>query len=121
MYSKGEMTYAEAGKLLVGDKVIAYQVAGDGSGYKEEVIDIDDMRVDNGYLVYSGGRLKEPYRPGETYASLKARLVKRRYSNDDQIAVMLNDDEEAMEKMQEWREWCARLAHKILSMYIEEE
>ena len=34
---------------------------------------------------------------------------------------MLNDDTEAMEKMQEWRAWSARLAHKILSMQREEE
>ena len=121
MYSKGDMTYADAGKLLVGDNVIAYQVPGDGSGFTEEVINIDDMRVEDGYLVYSGGRLREPYRPHETYASLKTRLVKRRYSNDDQIAIMLNDDAEAMEKMQEWRAWSARLAHKILSMQREEE
>ena len=47
MYSKGEMTYADAGKLLVGDNVIAYQVPGDGSGFTEEVINIDDMRVED--------------------------------------------------------------------------
>ena len=63
MYSKGEMTYADAGKLLVGDNVIAYQVPGDGSGFTEEVINIDDMRVEDGYLVYSGGSLTVRTRP----------------------------------------------------------
>lgn len=49
---------------------------------------------------------------GETYAYIKTFIIKLRYSNDDQIAIILNNDEAKMAKMQEWREYASYIAKK---------
>lgn len=49
---------------------------------------------------------------GMTYAAIKTFIIKLHYSNDDQIAIMLNNDEEKMIKMQEWREYASLTAKK---------
>ena len=52
-------------------------------------------------------------------------MIKLRYSNDDQLALMLNkdnseEDTELYDKMQEWREWSGRFAKEVMAK-IEEE
>lgn len=53
-----------------------------------------------------------------TYAYIKTAVIKIRYSNDDQIALMLNYQvnpegyEEAYNAMQEWRDYAALIANK---------
>ena len=79
------------------------------------------MKVENGFIRYSNGRIIERYNPKETYESLKAKIVKTQFSNDDQIAIILNKDSspenaELYNKMQEWREWAGILANKIASL-----
>ena len=54
-----------------------------------------------------------------SYGDLKSMLIKIRYSNDDQIAIVINrDDSEEdnlkFQQMQEWRSWCASLAKEII-------
>ena len=84
-------------------------------------IRLDDMKVEGQFLVYSDGMIRELYDPSATYEQLKAKYVKRLFSNDDQIAIMLNKDKSAadaelFDKMQEWRDWCGVLAKKVISM-----
>lgn len=56
---------------------------------------------------------------GYNYADVKSTVVKRHYSYDDQIALMLNYAErpeeyrEAYQKMQEWRDVAARIAKRL--------
>lgn len=45
-----------------------------------------------------------------SYAAIKTLIIKLHYSNDDQIAIMLNNDEKKMREMQEWREFASRVA-----------
>ena len=47
-----------------------------------------------------------------TYAAIKTFIIKLHYSNDDQIAIMLNNDEDKMREMQEWREFASLTAKK---------
>lgn len=49
---------------------------------------------------------------GMTYAAIKTMIIKLHYSNDDQIAIMLNNNEEKMMKMQEWREYASLTAKR---------
>jgi hypothetical protein len=49
---------------------------------------------------------------GQNYAAIKTFIIKLHYSNDDQIAIMLNGDEEKMKEMQEWREYASYIARK---------
>ena len=79
------------------------------------------MRIEGRFLVYSNGMIMELYDADATYEQLKAKYVKVHYSNDDQIAIMLNhgrseEDALAFVKMQEWREWCGVLAKKVISL-----
>ena len=112
---------ADAGKILIGQSKIGYVFQGELSEFSEEDIIIDDMRIEGKFLIYSNGRIRELYDPSAPYEELKAKYVKRHYSNDDQIAIMLNhgrseDDNMAFNKMQEWREWSGTLAKKVLTM-----
>lgn len=47
-----------------------------------------------------------------SYTAIKTFIIKLHYSNDDQIAIMLNNDEAKMKEMQEWREYASEVAKK---------
>ena len=122
MYKIRNRVYAESGKILKGSSQIGYSLNGELSDFTEIDITLDDMRIENGrYLVYSNGLIIERYDPNLTYEQLKSKIVKRLFSNDDQIAIMLNKDESENDlmiynKMQEYRNWASVLAKKILSL-----
>ena len=48
----------------------------------------------------------------KSYAYIKTFIIKLHYSNDDQLAIILNDDEVAYNKMQSWREYATKIAKK---------
>jgi hypothetical protein len=121
MYKVRNKVYAEAGSILIGKNKIGYSFLGEVSDFSEKAIRLDDMKVDGQFLVYSDGLIRELYDPNATYEQLKAKYVKRLFSNDDQIAIMLNKDKSAadaelFDKMQEWRDWCGVLAKKVASL-----
>lgn len=121
MYKVRNKVHAEAGSLLVGKNRIGYVFLGELNEFSEEAISLDDMKVEGNFLTYSRGRIRELYDPSATYEQLKAKYVKRLFSNDDQIAIMLNKDKSAadaelFDKMQEWRDWCGVLAKKVASL-----
>ena len=67
------------------------------------------------YNFYVGGRATT------ALETLIKTFNKKIYSNDDQIAIMLNrgrseQDNMAFEKMQEWRDWAGSLAKKIITL-----
>ena len=121
MYKVRNQVYADAGSILIGKNKRGYSFLGEVSDFSEKAIRLDDMKVDGQFLVYSDGLIRELYDPSATYEQLKAKYVKRLFSNDDQIAIMLNKDKSAadaelFDKMQEWRDWCGVLAKKVISM-----
>lgn len=121
MYKIRKNVYADAGCILVGKNLIGYMFPGEMSEFTEESIRLSDMRVEGKYLLYSNDMIKEIYYPNMTYEQLKAKYVKRLFSNDDQIAIMLNkdrsaEDAELFDKMQEYRDWCGTLAKKVISI-----
>ena len=121
MYKVRNKVYAEAGSILIGENKRGYSFLGEVSDFSEKAIRLDDMKVDGQFLVYSDGIIRELYDPSATYEQLKAKYVKRLFSNDDQIAIMLNKDKSAadaelFDKMQEWRDWCGVLAKKVASL-----
>lgn len=121
MYKVRNKVYAEAGSILIGKNKRGYSFLGEVSDFSEKAIRLDDMKVDGQFLVYSDGLIRELYDPSATYEQLKAKYVKRLFSNDDQIAIMLNKDKSAadaelFDKMQEWRDWCGVLAKKVASL-----
>ena len=114
MYKIRNKVYSEVGYILIGNRKKGYQFEGEISDFTEEKITIDDMRIENNYAFYSG--IVQYIGNNPTYEKMKADMIKRRYSNDDQIAIMLNGDEEAMNRMQQWREWSSTIAHKIMEL-----
>lgn len=121
MYKVRNKVYAEAGSILIGKNKIGYSFLGEVADFSEKAISLDDMKVEGKFLVYSNGLIRELYDPAATYEQLKAKYVKRLFSNDDQIAIMLNKDKSAadaelFDKMQEWRDWCGVLARKVISI-----
>lgn len=121
MYKIRNKVYAEAGSLLIGKDKRGYCFLGELKEFSEKAIRLDDMRIEGQFLVYSDGLIRELYNPNMTYEQLKAKYVKRLFSNDDQIAIMLNkersaEDAELYDKMQEYRDWCGLLAKKVVSL-----
>lgn len=121
MYKIRNKVFADAGKLLVGERKVGYSFIGELSDFKEEEVNIADMKIIGNFAVYNNGKLRESYSPSTTYEEYKARFVKKLFSNDDQIAIMLNyqrseDDSELYNKMQEWRDWCGTLAKAIINI-----
>lgn len=121
MYKIRNKVYPEAGYILVGENKKGYVFQGELSEFTEKEITIDDMRVEGNFLLYSNGSILERNYPNLTYEEQKARIVKRLFSNDDQIAIMLNkgrseQDDLVFEKMQEYRDWAGTLAKKIVAI-----
>lgn len=114
MYQIRNIVYSEPGYILVGKNKKGYQFEGQLSDFIEEKLNLDDMQVNGEFVTYSG--IIQYIGANPNYAELKKEMVKRRYSNDDQIAIMLNDDIEAMQKMQSWRDWSSEVATKIMEL-----
>ena len=121
MYKIRNKVYANAGHILVGTNIQGYVLCGELSDFYEREVNLDDMRVENNLLIYDGDNMKERYNPNLTYEQLKSKYVKKIFSVDDQIAIMLNkesslEDAETFDRMQEWRDWCGIIAKKIISL-----
>lgn len=109
MYTKKGKTYSEAGHALKKGAALGLEFDADG-GITEHAV--GGVEVGRGYAVLQGA-CAVPIKGLATYAEVKARLVKLRYSIDDQIAVMLNGDAAEAERMQQWRQWAADTAKEI--------
>lgn len=126
MYKKGNVVYADAYKYLVHKSkgIIAFALSGDESEFEEKELPIPIKIIDegNGFYSIQGVPKVKFYFSKSDYATVKTEMIKKRYSNDDQIAIMLNKDsglEEdlfAYQKMQEWREWASTVAKKIVEV-----
>ena len=121
MYKIRNNVYADAGYILIGNNKKGYVFKGELEEFTEQPITIDDMKVEGDFLIYSNGSILEINYPNLTYEEQKARIVKRLFSNDDQIAIILNkgcseQDDLVFDKMQEYRDWAGTLAKKIVSL-----
>ena len=119
MFIKGNMIYSEAGYILKCNNKKAFQLPYDPSKeYIEIPIDITNTKIESGMINMDGVvfRNNKKY----DYGQWKANIIKKRYSNDDQIAIMLNrgDEESNMiyNKMMQWREYASMLAKKFVEL-----
>lgn len=82
-----------------------------------------DVRVHNGMVSWGGGKFCN--RPKVmTYAGIKTSIIKSRYSDDDQIALMLNrersaEDAALYDEMQRWRDFAAAAAKAVTTAWEE--
>ena len=119
MFIKSNMIYSEAGYILKCGNRKAFQLPYDASKeYIEIPIDITNTKIESGMINMDGVvfRNNKKY----DYGQWKANIIKKRYSNDDQIAIMLNrgDEESNMiyNKMMQWREYASVLAKKFVEL-----
>ena len=124
MFTKGNKVYADAGKYLVSKdrRIIALNITGSINDYDEEELNSPlDIEIKDGLIYYQNRKLICSPEIMD-YAGIKTKMIKLRYSNDDQLALMLNKDnseEDKMyyDKMQEWREFSGHIA-KLFCEYL---
>lgn len=123
MYKKNGKIYASAWHYLrhKTKKVVAQSV--DERAYSTE--DFEEVALERpgtfevrGGRLWWGGRLFTCRLESLTYAAVKDAVVRSRYSEADQIAVMLNrenggDDAQLYEEMQAWRTFAAEAAKAV--------
>lgn len=130
MYTKNNKMIADAGYYLKSGATIGYELPKDMEGIEELPVIVYDMEIrtskaglvnahcTNGLLSFSVKKSNDT----PTYAKLKTDIIKMRYSNDDQIAIMLNVDNESKDsaedyqRMQDWRMFATNVAKKIMSL-----
>ena len=122
MFIKNNVVYADAGNILISKTAIGYSLIDDISNIQEQLINLQDMKLEGEFLKYSDGLIVQWYKNLD-YAEWKADIIKWRYTTDDQIAIILNKDESAEKlleynRMQEWRDWAGTLTNKILNINI---
>lgn len=122
MYKIGNKTYADAGHYLKRGSSVGYIFTDNGEDVKEVKARLDDMHVSGSIILWSDNFLAQVIIPNGEYGDYKKAIVQKKYSNDDQIAIILNkdsgndDDHVAYLKMQEWREWASVVAHKTMNI-----
>lgn len=119
MFTINNTIYADAGNILIGDNKVGYQFIGKESEFKEQKIKYDDINIKGSFIKYDNDRLLELIPRQPSYGYFKSNIIKKRYSNDDQIAILLNKDSSEEDllkynKMQEWRDWAGILAKAFM-------
>ena len=120
MYKVNNKFYAEAGYYLKRGSSIAYSMEDNNEEVQEIESTLDDMHLVGNFFLWSNNNLAQTKFKNGTYADYKKAIIQKKYSNDDQIAIILNrdsgDDADIMAytKMQEWRSWASTVAHTII-------
>lgn len=115
MYEKDGIVYSDGYKYLKhkAESVVGFAVPGEAEDFEEAEVDMGTLKVDDDTVT-----LNDMLKIGISewnHKGIKLKIVASRYSNDDQIAIMLNGDEEAMQRMQKWREFADEVAQRTLS------
>lgn len=123
MFAKGNKIYAEVGNYLrhKTKSVIGFTIVGDIEDFDEYplnnpldiVLEQDKFFFNNRMFVCQPKTMD--------YAGIKTKLITSRYSNDDQMALILNngmseDDTMLFNKMQEWRSFAGDIARSVVSL-----
>lgn len=114
---KGKMV-SDAGFYIKGKTISGFSVPKNNEPKEEIKLDLNTLKISKGFISCNNIIIMR-FHPDWTYADYKTAWVKARYTNDDQIAIMLNKDNsnedlEMYNKMQDWRNWCSEISHKIL-------
>lgn len=120
MYIYKNVAYAEPGRYLIHKNKVAFQFPASG-GIVEHVLNTDDLHIKNSIVLYNNDLFAHVVHKNYKYADYKREIIKMRYSNDDQIAIILNkdDSEEDLQRynrMMEWRKFASLMANKIMNL-----
>ena len=123
MFKIKNKVYSDAGKYILCNNAIGYEFpAEEEKNCVEFNVDLSDLKK-RFSSIYSctDNKISFCLYDDDNYDSIKSRLIKLRYSNDDQIALILNkgksdEDLEYFNKMQEWRTWAGDVAKKLMTL-----
>lgn len=99
----------DAGKIFKLNNMLMFKVPVD-SDYEELDIDLNNIVINGDYCFVDNKFAVS----GEDYRALKTNLIKKIFTNDDQIAIILNKDKAVTTFMNEWRTWCGDCGKKIM-------
>ena len=127
MFTKGEKVFSEEGKYLTSKDKRKYGFVLKGTIDEFDEFDINsplDIKISGNLILFQNNKLACLPETMD-YAGIKTKLIKVKYSNDDQIALILNKDnsEEDLElynKMQNWREWASYFAKEVVKILNKE-
>lgn len=117
MYIKEDTIYADVYKYLKHKtkRIIALQIKGNPEDWDElDMTDPIQVKFDNKMIKWENGLLA-CIPETMTYEGIKTKIIKSRYSNDDQIAIILNKDKSDSDmldyqRMQDWRDFAQKIA-----------
>ena len=121
MYQIKNKIYADAGYVLKYKNKVAFSFEGvDKKDVLETKINLENIQKIGNFVIYQCG-IKD-YISCSEYGDWKAKWVNKMFSNNDQIAIMLNKDESAEDlflfnKMQEWRKWASVVAKEVVKLW----
>jgi len=121
MYQIKNKIYADAGYVLKYKDNLGFNFRDiDIKDVSEIKINLNNMKIKGRYILYSEG-LKE-YISCTDYNCWKTKFIHKQFTNDDQLAIILNKDysEEDLllyDKMQEWRDWSGKFAKKVIELW----
>ena len=123
MYAKRDMLYADAYKYLKHKtkRIVALSINGSADDFEEVDMESPIKVVIVGKLVTWNNNLLACSSDELTYEAIKTKIIKSRYSNDDQLAIILNKDKDAdgqlsFERMQVWREFATKIAKAVINI-----
>lgn len=110
MKAFNEYLIPDVGKYFKSNNTISLKVSPTAE-YTEHSINTDNIKfvgeyafIDNAIALHIA-----------SYREMKTNFVKKLFSNDDQIAIMLNEDSEMLAFMNEWRDWMGTCIKKVLA------
>ena len=120
MYTIKDITYADTGKYLKCGNKVAFQMKA-SDNIEELDLNLNDIKIVGNYAYYNNSLFAQEVNPKWIYGDYKSKIIKKRYSNDDQIAIILNKDDSDQDytnyvKMQEWRNFSSLFAKKLVSL-----
>lgn len=120
MYIENEFIYPDAYNYLSTGNVHGLKFKSDVK-VEEFKLDLDSGKVEDGLLIFNDGKLVFPINYNWSYADYKKYFIKLRYSNDDQIAIILNKDESEegqlrFKRMEDWRKFASDLSKLMTSV-----
>lgn len=127
MFTKGEKVFSEEGKYLTSKDKRKYGFVLKGTIDEFDEFSINsplDINISGNLILFQNNKLA-CYPETMDYVGIKTKLIKMKYSNDDQIALILNKDnseEDALlyEHMQNWREWSGYFAKEVVKFLNKE-
>ena len=97
MFTKGEKVFCEKGKYLTSKdkRKYGFVLQGNIEDYEElELNDPLDIKISGNIILFQNNKLA-CLPESMDYVGIKTKLIKMKYSNDDQIAIILNKDNDS--------------------------